>query len=275
MIYSLIYSFSWLVLLISTILIYKPKNNIFNKFKFKYLLFFLIAFHFESIFFGPFSRMEIGDGEHVYLGYLKYLSINDNLLYLKELAGGVDRYSVGRIGGEFFSLYLFLFKFLDYWQALLIIRLSFFFISFFGVYLLLKRTFKVNESISFVLGIFYSTCFEFNISMNLLYGLSYSGLPFLIYQLTNYNKSKKDISLFVLFTYLFISTSYPYWAGIPTVIILIIIFFATNPKSKKFYIFGSLFFLFFFFILFRNNIRFNFKSRGVFKIIKRMLCQLC
>ena len=56
------------------------------------------------------------------------------------------------------------------------------------------------------------------------------------------------ISLFILFTSLFISTSYPYWAGIPTVIILITIYFVTNPRSKKFYIFGSLFFLFFWFI---------------------------
>ena len=248
MIYISIYSFSWLVLLLSSIFFYNTKNNIFNNFKIKYLLFFILAFHFESIFFGPFSRMEIGDGEHVYLGYLKYLTDSKSSLYLKELAGGVDRYSVGRIGGEFFSTYLFLFKFLNYWQTLLIIRLSFFLISFFGVYLLLRRTFKVNESISFILGIFYSTCFEFNISMNILYGLSYSGIPFLIYQLTQYKKSIKDISLFILFTSLFISTSYPYWAGIPTVIILITIYFVTNPRSKKFYIFGSLFFLFFWFI---------------------------
>lgn len=192
--------------------------------------------------------MEIGDGEHVYLGYLKYLSDSKSSLYLKELAGGVDRYSVGRIGGEFFSTYLFLFKFFNYWQTLLIIRLSFFLISFFGVYFLLRRTFKVNESISFILGIFYTTCFEFNISMNVLYGLSYSGIPFLIYQLTQYKKSIKDICLFILFTSLFISTSYPYWAGIPTAIILMTIYFVTNPISKKFYIFGSLFFLFFWFI---------------------------
>ena len=239
MIYKLIYFSQFFIILLAFLTsFYREKIYNFEKSPHFYFLIFFILFQFEGIFLGPYVRNEIGDGQGVYIGYFKYLLENSDSLFLKELGGGVDRFSIGRIGGEYFSLYLFLLKFFDYWQLLIFIRVLFNVIAFYGTYLLLFEIFKSNKTFSILISLFFTFCFEFNLSMNFLYGLSYSGIPLFIYLLYKQNNDLKLILATIFYSLIFVSCSFPYWSAIPNLILILLLSLIYRPSNKKlFYIF--------------------------------------
>ena len=62
----------------------------------------------DSFLLGPFSRLEWGDGAPSYIGDLSLRAVKVSGVYLHEVLGGVDSYSIYREGPEYFSIRIIL-----------------------------------------------------------------------------------------------------------------------------------------------------------------------
>ena len=135
----------------------------------------------DSILLGERARLEFGDGEMLFHGYFPYLAKQQNSLFLHDIIGGVDRFSIGRIGGAIFSGRLFLIEHLPFWLVVVLLRVVTTGVAFFSMYLIVNKTLKCSNLISFVCGFIFASCFDFNTSITFLYALSISSVPLLLY----------------------------------------------------------------------------------------------
>lgn len=224
----------WLVFLLSFCSLKFIKLPIIpeNKVSFyTFFLFWLILVQGDSIFLGPLSRLEIGDGEMLFQGYFDYLSKNKNNLFLHDIAGGVDRYSFGRIGGELISGRLFLFSYFPVWLVIVLLRILVTSVAFLSMFFFLKKQFNSSNFIAIACSALFSSSFDFNTSLTFLYGLSIAGLPLLLYFIFNLKSSYISWMLFFLYSILFITFSDPfYWLPSLWITVFLLLLWM-KPKS--------------------------------------------
>ena len=132
---------------------------------------------------GPLARPEWGDGDRLFLGYFGYLAAHGSQTFLPELMGGVDRFGVGRIGGEYVSLRLLLLHMLPLWSVVVVFRFAVTAVALLGVYLFARRLLGASPALALALGALYSIAFDFTCTLTFLYGFSLSAMPLLFYVL--------------------------------------------------------------------------------------------
>jgi hypothetical protein len=97
--------------------------------------------------------------------------------------GGVDRYGVGRIGGEYVSLRLLLLHVLPLWAVVVLFRFAVTAVALLGVYLFARRLLGASRALALALGALYSVAFDFTSTLTFLYGFSLPAMPLLFYVL--------------------------------------------------------------------------------------------
>ncbi len=156
---------------------------------------------------GPLARLEWGDGERLFQGYFPYLAEHANQRFLPDIMGGVDRYALGRIGGEYFSVRLLLLHVMPLWALTVLLRFAVSGVALAGMYLFCRRQIGATAEVAFALGMLFAVGFDFTATVTFLYGFSLAGMPLLLYALF-----ARRWALFAAFGALYIGTADPiYW----------------------------------------------------------------
>jgi hypothetical protein len=224
----------WLVFLISLYAVKISKIISLSNHKFFLPVFFVIWIFLiqgDSIILGPLSRLEMGDGEMMFQGYFPYLVKEKSALFLHDIAGGVDRFAFGRIGGALISGHLFLVNHLPLWFVTVFFRVFITSIAFLGMYFFLKSQFNSSKLLSIAASALFSSSFDFNTSLTFLYSLSIGGLPLMLYFFLNLNKSYKVWLMFFLYSIIFVIFTDPfYWLPSMWVLVLLMLTWC-KPKN--------------------------------------------
>lgn len=194
---------------------------------------------FDSFILGPYGRLEMGDGEMMYLGYFPYLTRMKDSLFLPDLIGGVDRYGLGRIGGAIISGRLLMVEIMPLWLVLIILRFFVTGVAFASVYIFSHKRLNAEPIVAFAFAALFSSSFDVTTSLTFLYGLSIAGMPLLLYFLVSLNKDLKGWFYFITYALVYVSFSEPiYWLpGLWATAICLL--FWHRPNSYIFF-FGSL-----------------------------------
>lgn len=202
----------------------------------------------EGLFFGPFSRLEWGDGDRLFTGYFPWLAEQGDSIFLMNLMGGVDRYGLGRIGGELFSIRLILLQYLPLWAVIALSRLIVPLVALIGIYLFSRRLLRCPIPLAFALGALYAVGFDFTATLTFLYGISLAGIPLLLYFLFSGKNDVRSWGLLILFGIGYIGTADPiYW--LPAIWVTVVVVSCwTRPRSKSFICYGLVIFTVFWLI---------------------------
>jgi hypothetical protein len=258
MITELIKFVPWLIFILGFFVYYFfLKNNInFSTHRAIFIagLFWVFLIQAEGIFLGPYSRMEWGDGGRLFVGYFPWLASEGGDNFLLSFMGGIDRYGVGRIGGEFFSLRLILLEHLPFWLVIVLFRLVVPLVALFGVYFFSTRLLRCQPQLAFSLGALYAVGYDFTATLTFLYGISLAGIPLLLYLLFSGQNNLRSWACLFFFGIAYIGTSDPiYW--MPALWITIVLFHTwILPKSKSFAYGGLILFTVFWLINYAETI---------------------
>jgi hypothetical protein len=228
----------WIFFTLTAVIVFHNLEKIKREFSLKELIFlgfaWVLFIQAEGILPGPFSRLEWGDGDRLFTGYYPWLAAQDGATFLFNLMGGVDRYSFGRIGGEFFSLRLTLMKVMPLWTVIVLLRLIVPLVALLGVYLFSSRLLHCPTKLAFALGALYSVGYDFTATLTFLYGISLAGIPLLLYLLFSGRNDLRSWLYLAGFGLFYIGTSDPiYWA--PAIWVTVgTLHFWVKPRSKAF-----------------------------------------
>ncbi len=165
----------------------------------------------DSILLGPFSRLEWGDGEFMFLGYFPYLADNRDALFLHELMGGVDRYSLGRIGGAIYSGRLWMSEVMPLWLVVVLMRILVTSVALWSVYLFARKRFHTPRLAAFGFGALFSAGFDVTTSLTFLYGVSIAAIPLVLLALCRLEFKARPIIIFFLVALFYILFADPFF----------------------------------------------------------------